>query len=320
MKNNNSNIDVLIDKIISEEIDKKIAEVNTEVTKPEEIDEMEEFYEIAKRNKEDRKKKTTYDEDGKGKKPTADKERKKPKWMKPNFKGLGDDEEDDAIQETKKTKTLKLTEDELIGLIEKVVKEEKLKINKSQKDAHTTSKKDSDEFIRAVDEKMSEYLKTGSKSKYDANPKDFPKGNHQHKKAEEHKYIPSDGVEEYIEQIARSGGMENLSYDQIKPDEEWLDKNIVGSSETGNNPEWANAVETDANKGVKKRKDLDILNKLKRKSYNRAEQPVIDYTGRKGDSKKMAGIDVSESEKTQKQITEDVKKIKDLFTYKYGSQ
>ena len=61
-------------------------------------------------------------------------------------------------------------------------------------------------------------------------------------------YTPSDSVEEFIDQIARSGGMENLEYDQIKPDEEWLDKNIVGSSETGNSQEYANAVPTEANR------------------------------------------------------------------------
>ena len=41
---------------------------------------------------------------------------------------------------------------------------------------------------------------------------------------------------------------------------EWLDKNIVGSSETGNSEEYANAVPTDVNQKVKKRRELNILN------------------------------------------------------------
>ena len=38
----------------------------------------------------------------------------------------------------------------------------------------------------------------------------------------------------------------------------------MGSSDTGNNPEWANAVATDVGDEVKDRKDKNILAKLKR--------------------------------------------------------
>ena len=136
-------------------------------------------------------------------------------------------------------------------------------------------------------------------------------------------YTASDGVEEYIDQIARSGGMENLDYDQIKPDEEWLDMNILGSSETGNNPEWANAVKTDTGEKVKDRMDKNILAKLKKQSYNKAPQPVTDYSGKKRHADSMAGIEVSESVNTIKdkvRVNEDIDKMKKLFSHNYKTQ
>lgn len=132
-------------------------------------------------------------------------------------------------------------------------------------------------------------------------------------------YTPSDSVEEYIDQIARSGGMENLDYDQIKPDEEWLDKNIVGSSETGNSDEYANAVPTDVNKNVKKRKDLDILNKLKKQSYEKAPQPVFDVAGEKTHSDIM-DLGESKEDKKQNKINEDLERMKKLFSHNYKTQ
>ena len=122
------------------------------------------------------------------------------------------------------------------------------------------SKKDTKIIYERLMKKLKDYLKTVPKAKFETNPKHFPKGNGELGEMRKEAYTPSDSVEEYIDQIARSGGMENLEYDQIKPDEEWLDKNIVGSSETGNSDEYANAVPTDVNQKVKKRKDLNILN------------------------------------------------------------
>jgi hypothetical protein len=167
--------------------------------------------------------------------------------------------------------------------------------------------------------KFKDYLKDGSEGKFDMEPKTFPKGNGELKKMEKMAYTPSPGVEEYIDQIARSGGMENLDYDQIKPNEEWLDKNILGSSETGNSDEYANAVATDANKGVKKRKDDNILAALKKQSYNKAPQPVTDFAGHHTNDEKLAGIQVAENKK-QVKINEDLERIKKLFSHNYKTQ
>jgi hypothetical protein len=42
-------------------------------------------------------------------------------------------------------------------------------------------------------------------------------------------------VEEYIEDFGYPG-MTNLVYDEIKPNDEWVEANIKGSSKTGNRP------------------------------------------------------------------------------------
>jgi len=225
--------------------------------------------------------------------------------------------EEDEVNESKKY--LKLTEEEMIDLIEKIVNEEKVEGIKDQNTAMKKSKTENEKSIKDTVKKLKDYLKLGSNGNYEEEPKHFPKGNGELEKMEKMAYTPSKGVEEYIDQIARSGGMENLEYDQIKPDEEWLDANIVGSSETGNSDEYANAVPTDVNKSVKKRKDDNILGKLKAQSYNKSPQPVTDFAGHKTNEEEFAGIEISESKK-QNKINEDIDRIKNLFTHSYKSQ
>jgi hypothetical protein len=53
------------------------------------------------------------------------------------------------------------------------------------------------------------------------------------KEHNEMKYHPSDAVEEYIEAFAYPG-MTNLVYDEIKPDDEMITKQIKGDSKNGN--------------------------------------------------------------------------------------
>ena len=185
-----------------------------------------------------------------------------------------------------------------------------------------TTKKDNEDYIKSVTKKMKKYLNDADEGEYVADPTEFPKGNGD-RKEDKMMYTASDGVEEYIEQIARSGGMENLEYDQIKPDEEWLDLNIMGSSETGNNPEWGNAVKTDTAAKVKDRMDKNILAKLKKQSYNKAPQPVTDYAGKKTHKNSMAGIEVNESKTESKKkikVNEDINKMKNLISHNYRTQ
>ena len=53
--------------------------------------------------------------------------------------------------------------------------------------------------------------------------------------------------------------METLDYDEMHPNEEWMDNNIEGSSKTGNNPEWANTGESDVNKKINKESFKQLL-------------------------------------------------------------
>ena len=93
----------------------------------------------------------------------------------------------------------------------------------------------------------------------------------------------------------------------------------MGSSETGNSQEYANAVATDANEKVNKRRELDILNKLKKQSYEKAPQPVYDLAGEKTHSDIM---DLGESKegKNKTKINEDLERMKKLISHNFKTQ
>ena len=235
----------------------------------------------------------------------------------------------DDMKESKK-KTIQLTEDEVIELIQRMVMEEKeqnsIKItNKNLKD----SKKENDESTKETTKRMKEYTKNMGIS-YEADNKEFPRGNTKMdiedmgkiKKDSDKKkaYKASDAVEEYIDQIARSGGMENLDYDQIKPNDEWLELNIEGSSKTGNSQDYANAIPTDVNKKVNERRKKNILAMLKKQSYQKAPQSVYDVAGESTHLEKMLGIGESIDEKKQTKINEDINKMKNLLNYRKNTQ
>ena len=177
----------------------------------------------------------------------------------------------------------------------------------------------SDVYIKDVTKKMQDYLKNGSKGDYSMDPKMFPQGNGEIAKMEKMAYVPSEDVRDYIEAFT-GAGMENLDYDEIKPNEEWVEKNIVGSSETGNNPEWANAVETPVNKRRNKIRKDNLLAKAKRKAYNKAEQPVVqDKTGEGKVDKIMNQLE-STTSKSKDKLNEEFGKMKDLIFYNRKTQ
>jgi hypothetical protein len=208
-------------------------------------------------------------------------------------------------------------ENEVINIIENIVLEEKKKktskIPNITKDSQNKSKKENDDYLESVVKKMKDYLKAGSKGNYETNPKHFPKGNGELDKMEKMAYMPSNSVEEYIDNFT-AAGLENLDYDEIHPNEDWVNDLLVGSSRTGNNPEWGNAVETPANtKRNKIRKD-NLLAKLKRKAYNKSPQPVVnDNTGNQTDN--ASKIMMKLESKEEKLVLEDIKKIKNLLSY-----
>ena len=187
--------------------------------------------------------------------------------------------------------------------------------------ANKKTEKDNTAEVKAVTKKLKEYLKDGSKEDFTMEPKHFPKGNGELGEMKKKAYKASDAVEEYIQNLAYPG-MENLDYDEIKPNDEWLTKNLEGSSETGNNPKWANSVETDLGKKVNEKRKKNLYSNEKKRSYNRVTQPV-DEAGEGEGSKELDSMFAkleSTEEKKDKVIKEDITKMFKLMGYKEKTQ
>jgi hypothetical protein len=233
-----------------------------------------------------------------------------------------------SVKESKNS--LRLTEDELIDLIEKIVIEEQEKETnitkkdpkglKATKDVMGKNKKDNEDYVKDVSKKMMEYLKDMSSDKYEPNPKEFPKRN-EVKKGDVKKYTPSDAVEEYIANFSHPG-MENLNYDEIKPNEDWVSDNIEGSSRTGNNPDWGNAVKTDFGSKVNKKRKDNLYQKEKARSYKKVAQPIDDAGEGKGEDSldKMFQTLESKEERKTKLMNEEINKMKNIISYNIKTQ
>ena len=225
-----------------------------------------------------------------------------------------------------------LTENELIDLIESIVLEEKEKSNisvktpeglkKTQK-ALDASKKENEDYAKEVTKKLTEYLKDGSKAEFEENAKTFPKGNGELAKMDKKAYKASSAVEEYIENFAYAAGLDELIYDEIEPNEEWVKDNIVGSSRTGNNPKWANAVETELGEKIFKKSQIKPYSTEKRKgSYKRQSQPIDkagEHEGKKSIDDMFAKLE-STTDKKEKLVSEEMVKMKSLISYNRKTQ
>jgi hypothetical protein len=250
---------------------------------------------------------------------------------KPDFLDLDDDGDkeesmksaDKSSKKVTKESKVYFTESEMIDIIENIVKEEKKKSKSPSaqnvlKSTLGRSKKENDDYIKSVTKKMKEYLKDGSKGDYEMSPKDFPRGNGEIEKMEKMAYIPSDAVETYTKNLT-AAALENIDYDGIHADEEWVTDNIEGSSRTGNNPDWANAVETDVNKERNKIRKDNMLAKIKRQAYNKAPQPIVnDRSGNKTDSvdKLMFKLESVENKK----VISEMEKMKNIIGYNQKTQ
>jgi hypothetical protein len=260
------------------------------------------------------------------------------------------------IKESSKP-SLRLTEDELIDMIEKIVVEQKVK-DKAEKEniskkspeglkktmkALEGSKKENDDYAKDVVKKMKDYMKDMfSTGEYNENPDDFPQSNYDmEKEHKEMKYNPSDAVEEYIEAFAYPG-MTNLVYDEIKPDEEMIEKQIKGDSKNGNavtgkdGKALGNVSKRSQKVGERFKKNFDenlYGAEQMNVSYKRQPQPV-DVGGSKKMDGSLKSIKKGSTEKAQKImnqlestedkkskiISEEMEKMKNLIGYNRKTQ
>jgi hypothetical protein len=212
-------------------------------------------------------------------------------------------------------------------MIEQIIMEEKDNIKKGQtpagltayEKAHKGSGKENKEYMKEFTKKISDYTKDGSKEKFTTDPKHFPKGNGELEKMKKKAYEVSEDGKEFIDNYLRVG-QQTLDYDEMHPNEPWMDGNIEGSSKTGNNKEWANAEQTEVNKNLNKTRKKGAYNKAKRAAYNKAPQPVI--TDKPGQEKgnglhiKTESID----EKSQMKLNEEFNRMKSLIGYNQKTQ
>jgi hypothetical protein len=239
------------------------------------------------------------------------------------------------VKESKKD-TLSLSESEMIDLIQTIVMEQKKSKGMGETEkVLSANKKENDSAIAAVTKKMKEYLKNMTKGSFEENPEEFPKSNYQiDKDAKIKKYTPSEAVDEYIDAFSYPG-MTNLVYDEIKPDDELIDKYLKGDSTTGNavtdkkGKALGNVVPSKVGEKFKKNYDENLYGQEQMKaSYKRYPQPV-DFAGdvtKKGGlkSKKTAQSVLNKVDESTKKETnvlnEEFNKMKHLMDYNKKTQ
>jgi len=243
----------------------------------------------------------------------------------------------------KVNESILFTETDLIDFIEKIVNEDK-KFRKSEpkgykeyERVHKADKKENEDYLKSVAKKMTDYLKNMSdkNSKYEMKEtQKFPTENGGKRK----KYTPSDAVDEYIDAFSYPG-QTNLVYDEIKPNEDWIEDLLKGSSRTGNaqvdkdGNALGNVVPSDTGeKFFKNYKDNLYGQEQQQASYKRQPQPV-DQAGEhteRGSLKTKRGKKTSQSvlnkleenvnEKETKKLNEEFDRIQDLMGYNRKTQ
>ena len=227
-----------------------------------------------------------------------------------------------AAKDAKKTKqkskgkvseNLIFTENELISFIEKMVNEEKNSFKMKEpkgymeyEKAYKQDGKENENYLKSVAKKMTDYLKGASDkaSKYEMKEtQKFPTENGGMEKGNRKKYTPSDAVDEYIDAFSYPG-QTNLVYDEIKPNDEWIEATMKGSSKTGNaqvdkdGNALGNVVPSEVGeKFFKNFKDNLYGQEQQNASYKRQPQPV-DQAGEqteRGSLKSKRGKKTSQS-------------------------
>ena len=214
-----------------------------------------------------------------------------------------------------------MTEDSLISFIEDIINEangdtftKKPKSLTNVESLLKKSKSENEKSLKDVSKKMKEYVKYGSNGEYLENPNTYPKSNMQLKKSDIVGYRTDSAEDEYIENLGRGPGMENLEYDEVDPDENWLTDNIEGSSRTGNNPKWANAVETDVNEKMNTKRKNNYYGAEKKRAYQKSQDVnIVKNADKRPDFvNKMKGESI---EKSDLVLNDEFNKMKKLITY-----
>ena len=220
---------------------------------------------------------------------------------------------------------IELSENELVNLIENIINEQKVSglktIGKPRglttyEKAHKGSGQENKEYFKSFEKKMKDYLKDGSKGKFDMNPKMFPKGNGELGKMDKKAFKMTDELEDFNYEIA---GQNFPTPDAIDYNEEWMEKLFKGDSMTGNAP-GGNALESETNDRFNKMRKKNTLKKLKDQSYKRVPQPVFNE---KSGSEKGKGLNIkleSSNEKKKEILKEEFDRMKELFKYNRKTQ
>lgn len=244
------------------------------------------------------------------------------------------------------------SENEMIDIIEGIVKEEKDNIKKTKepagyaeyKRAHRTDGKEEEKYFKDLAKKMTDYTKDMSDqgSKFEAKEtQKFPTGNGNMKKGDKKKYTASDAVDEYVEAFEYGSGQTGLRFDEIKPNDKNIEKYMKGSSSTGNAQ-----VDEDGNalgNVVPSKVGDKFYNMYKNNlfgqeqadaSYKRQPQPV-DVAGedtesgslksKRGKGKKTAQsvldkVDESVNDKKTIKLNEEFNRMQQLMGYKQKTQ
>jgi hypothetical protein len=177
-------------------------------------------------------------------------------------------------------------------------------------------------------------LKDSTKGEYKENPTNFPESNYTlDKNAKAKKYTPSEAVDDYLDAFSYPG-MTNLVYDEIKPNDEWIENNLKGSSKTGNaqvdkdGKALGNVVPSKTGeKFYNNYKDNLYGQEQQNASYKRQPQPV-DQAGEeteRGSLKSKRGkktaqsvlnkVDEGFNDKESQKLTEEFDRMKLLMGY-----
>jgi hypothetical protein len=215
--------------------------------------------------------------------------------------------------ESKKT-TIKMTENEVVSLIKKIVSEAKKDVKEGgtgvsgvlvTKRAQTGSKKENDDYMKEVEKKLKDI------STFDGNDNpEFPK---QVGKGEKMAINATPEQEEYFDDN-RGGTLADLNYDQ-EPSEGFkkrLKMALEGDSKMGNSQDAANVIPSKTGEKIAKT--------ALRKKEKESKDSVISWGHSWKSPEKVVVVKESEKPKMSSIINEDIEKMKKIIGYNKKTQ